>query len=142
MSINNNEFDEINNLIESNPNKINLAEYSEKNYIEIVNKALHNSFNHLDTQNTSKDALRKFFSIFFCILISIEYIMFVLLLFFVGHKLIIIETSILLVYASSIFVETIGVIAFMIKFAYANETELGVLKVAQEVVNGYKKYRE
>ena len=110
------------------------------NYNETVQSVIEITKNHLKSQNDTKNKLRTPFTWFFCIFLSVEYIgLLVLIILNACVSGFTVSEYILIAYISSVFLETLGVILFMIKFAYTNKTELKILEILQSIINNYKK---
>mgnify|MGYP004688234775 CR=1 FL=1 len=129
-----NDFDDVSSLFEDTEQNIG------GKYDETVTSVIEISKDHLNKQNDTKNKLRTPFTWFFCVFLSIEYIgLIVLIILNACIKNFTVSEYVLVTYISSVFLETLGVILFMIKFAYNNKTELKILEILQSIVNNYKK---
>lgn len=129
-----NDFDDVSSLFEDTECNIG------GKYDETVTSVIEISKDHLEKQNETKNKLRTPFTWFFCVFLSIEYIgLIVLIILNACIKNFTVSEYVLVTYISSVFLETLGVILFMIKFAYNNKTELKILEILQSIVNNYKK---
>ncbi len=137
--------DEVRNYFNSSNSikDIPIEELSEKKYIELVGKVIDISNGQLEIQNINKEGLRGKFTKYFKWLLSIQYLVLVVLLVLNATlNNFNISDTVFLTYISSVFVETLGVIIIMVKFAYDNKTENQILEVLRAVVGEYKKYKE
>lgn len=147
------DFDRIEGAIDGDPNlawfdgdKIpeewrDLASRSEENYIDVAHEIVEASTDQLNDQNTSKAKLKKTLCIFFMIFISVQYAallaIFGLQIAQVGVPL---PNDIIIAYITSIFVETLGAIILMIKYAFDSKQEIQVLKILEGIITNYQKF--
>ena len=118
-----------------------LKQRSEDDYIDIANNIVNTSVDQLKEQNESKRKLKKTFTIFFIIFIGVQYL--AMLLLFVAKiflKNMPLSDQIIIVYISSVFVETLGAIVLMIKYAFDSKQETNVLDILNGVISRYQKF--
>ena len=118
-----------------------LLAQSEQEYSKVAKQIVDVSVQQLKTQNRSKTLLKKIFTIFFVVFISIQYA--ALLALFVGRIFLPemnLSDEIIIAYMSSIFVETLGGIFLMIKYAFDSSQETNVLNILNGVIGNYQKF--
>lgn len=118
-----------------------LRSRSEKEYSKVAKLVVNASVNQLKTQNESKAKLKSTFTTFFIIFVSIQYIALLALFavnIFLPEKAI--PNELIIAYMSSIFVETLGVIILMIKYAFDSSQETNVLDILNGVISNYQKF--
>lgn len=118
-----------------------LTSQSEAEYIDVAHEIVDTSIKQLDNQNASKATLKQILCIFFMCFIGIQYIallvIFALEIFQVGLRL---PNEIVIAYITSIFVETLGAIILMIKYAFDSKQETQVLKILNGVISNFQKF--
>lgn len=119
-----------------------LIEKSEDNYMDIARGIVNTSADQLKTQNTSKNTLKEQFTRFFIWFVSAQYIVLVFLLVLKAfwHDMNLSDT-VVISYITSVFVETLGAIAIMIKYAFNSEQEVQILQILNDVISSYKKFK-
>ena len=118
-----------------------LQAQSEKEYSKVAKQIVGASVNQLITQNRSKTLLKKIFTIFFVVFISVQYA--ALIALFAGRIFLPemnLSDEIIIAYMSSIFVETLGGIVLMIKYAFDSSQETKVLDILDGVIGNYQKF--
>ncbi|MBQ3063978.1 MAG: hypothetical protein IJC99_04170 [Clostridia bacterium] len=114
---------------------------AELQYREIAVKVVNTSFDQLKEQNKSKTELKKKFSRFFRVFISLQFAvliaMLVLKIFFAKEA---ITETIIVTYITAVFVETLGVVAIMIKYAFNSDQEVNILSILNGVIKNYQKF--
>ena len=118
-----------------------LQAQSEKEYSKVAKQIVGASVNQLITQNRSKTLLKKIFTIFFVVFISVQYA--ALIALFAGRIFLPemnLSDEIIIAYMSSIFVETLGGIVLMIKYAFDSSQETKVLDILNGVIGNYQKF--
>ena len=114
---------------------------SENTYLQIVKDIVDVSQKQLKRQNTSKDSLKDKFTKFFIWFISIQYIILILFLFLMAFcSTFYLSDTIIVTYITSVFVETLGAIIFMIKYAFDSSQEVNVLEILNGVILNFKKF--
>lgn len=114
---------------------------SEEAYIDIVKTVVNLSGENLENLRMDKKKLRDKFVNFFIVILSAQmFVLFTIFLlkgffswFEVGEKA-------LTVYMTSVFVETLSVIAIMITFAFKSKEEIDIIGILNAVVSKFKKY--
>ena len=118
-----------------------LTSRSETEYIKIANKIVDTSIGQLKKENQSKKSLKTNLCTFFMWFISIQYIV-LIGIFVMGIILgrMPIPSEIVIAYISSIFVETLGAIVLMIKYAFDSSQETQVLGILNGVISNFQKF--
>ena len=116
---------------------------SENAYIDIANKIVDASTDQLNQQNFSKNGLKEKFTKFFIIFISIQYgFLAVLLASLAFFDFVELDTTIIIAYISSVFVETLGAIVFMITYAFNSQQEVQILEILNKVITNFQKFKK
>ena len=119
-----------------------LKQQSEDNDIEIARDIVNISTDQLTIQNNSKNDLKSRFTTFFTRLLTSQYIVLILLLvvksFWTKACL---SDTIVITYMTSVFIETLGAIAIMIKYAFSSEQEVSILAILNSVISNYQKFQ-
>lgn len=116
---------------------------SENTYLQIIKDIVEVSQGQLKKQNASKDLLKDKFTKFFIWFISIQYIILVLFLLLTAFcRTFHLSDTIVISYITSVFVETLGAIIFMIKYAFDSSQEVKVLEILNGVVLNFKKFKK
>ena len=113
---------------------------SEKEYLKIVNRVVDISEKQLNAQNKSKEKLRNSFSKFFKWLISLQLGFLALLL--VGKALIpnfALSDQIIIVFITSVFVETLAGVIYMIIYAFNCDQEVKTTEILNGVIRYFQK---
>lgn len=113
-----------------------LSGESEKFYKQETERIISESIHLLDEEYESKKKLRRILSVFFLILLSVQFVILGLLLIF-NKK---ISEGLSITYITSVFVETLGVIVLMVKFAFDNSKEIEIIEVLNSFMSSYQKY--
>lgn len=118
-----------------------LAAKSEGAYIDIATKIVDSATSQLDVQNKSKNNLKKTFTRFFIVLLSAQYLVLAALLFIrtFQHGSILTDT-VIITYISSVFLETLGAVILMIRYAFDSEQETKVLEILNSIISRYQKF--
>ena len=118
-----------------------IKEKSEENYIEIVKNIVETSKEQLNAQRDNKKKLRKGFTIFFCCFISIQFVVLMLIVFFKGFcSNFTLNENVIMSLVASIFIETLGAIVIMIRFAFDSQQEITILETLNTVVENFQKF--
>ncbi len=118
-----------------------LAAESENTYMEIAKDIVSTSQMQLKDQNESKNTLKDKFTTFFIWFVCTQYLILTLLLFFKGFcEDFYLADGIIVTYISSVFVETLGAIVIMIKYAFDSNQEVKILQILNDVISNYKKF--
>ncbi len=115
---------------------------SEADYREIAKSIVNASLDQLDEQNDSKKDLKNKFYEFFTRFIAVQFAILVAMILirsiFGADSL---SDQIIIVYIASVFVETLGAIILMIKYAFDSSQETSVLKILNGVISNYQKFK-
>lgn len=112
-------------------------------YNEIVGNVVHLSGKQLDKQHEGKEKFRNFFKIFFSIFISAQVVVLVVLLFFRGLcATFYVSDTLMTSYIVPVFVETLGVVAVMVRFAFDTTQEIQILSTLNGVIQRFPKYKK
>ena len=113
---------------------------NEKTYLDIVCQIVDISKSHLNKQTTAKEKLRDGFARFFKILIAAQLIFLAFLLtagaFCPIFKL---GDAIIITYISSVFVETLGAVIYMITYAFNSKDETEAIGILNSIVSDFQK---
>ena len=114
---------------------------SDIEYRKIAKSIVDISNDQLGKQNKSKIDLKESFETFFKWLLSLQLIaIFVLLIIKGFFKDFNITDSVLIAVISSVFVESLGIVAVMVKYAFDSEQEVKILEILKELIKNYQKY--
>ena len=114
---------------------------SEGAYIGIANKIVDSATKQLDEQNTSKNSLKKTFTIFFVVLLSMQYVVLAVLLFIRTFQCwSLLNDTVIITYISSVFLETLGAVILMIRYAFDSKQETQVLEILNSIISRYQKF--
>ena len=119
-----------------------LAKNSEATYTNIAEELVKTSSSQLDTQNQSKTWLKKTFTVFFIIFISVQYAVLIALMFIKTFFNTYLKDAVLLAYISSVFVETLGAIILMIKYAFDSNQEINILGILKGIIKNFQKFQK
>lgn len=121
--------------------ELDMQKRSEDDYIEITNKIVDASVKQLSEQNKSKSDLKSTFTKFFIGFVSAQY---AALVVFLALRMIFgvsnLSDGVIIAYISSVFVETLGAIVLMIKYAFDSKQETNVLKILSAAISNYQKF--
>lgn len=113
------------------------------NYHEVVSEIVFTAKEQLEISNEEKTNIRTRFLWFFVIMLSLQFISVVA--FVTLNAIDILEFSIsdplMQIYIGSVFVETLGEVGIMIKFAFDSKDEVKIIELLTAVVNNYQRYR-
>ena len=121
-----------------------LKKDSEERYLAIVTNIVDVSQNQLQQQNNSKTNNRKILLKFFVMFLIAQYFVMLLLFAFQGFALWGFELNdpIVMTYITSVFVETLGAIIIMVKYAFQSDQEVQILKILNGVVEKFQKFNK
>ena len=120
----------------------NLKKASEDTYREIAEDIVEISASQMKLQNESKNNLKKSFTIFFMIFISIQYLILIIFMFIkMFANSVELTDTVLISYITSVFVERIGAIIIMIKYAFDSKQEVEILKILNGVISNFQKFK-
>ena len=139
------------NQTEDTLNKTNVKEVdldkdldtaSEQFYNETASKIIDQSIIQLNGQNDTKNKLRTGFSCFFKIFLSIQYAVLVVILVLQAVNILKLPTEIIITYISSVFVETLGGLIYMVKFAFEVSQEKEIVQILNNFLKDFKKHSD
>lgn len=114
---------------------------SDIEYRNIAKSIVDISNDQLDKQNKSKIYLKESFEAFFKRLLSFQLIAIFALLMVKGfYRNFNITDNVLIAIISSVFVESLGIVAVMVKYAFNSEQEVKILEILEELIKNYQKY--
>lgn len=115
---------------------------SDKGYQKIAKEIVNISKEYLNNQNVKKSSLRKIFTIFFTIFLSVQFACLIMFILFNSFKCIEFKMSeyLLTTYIVSVFVETLGTISVMLAFSFTSKEESSIVAVLTTVIQNYQKY--
>lgn len=112
-------------------------------YIEIVKQVVNSSSTNLNNIDSNKKSLRKLLIVFFIILLSLQFLVLSVLMFVKGFcGFFDVSDTLLLTFMTSIFIETLGAIIIMIRYAFKSEEEVSIIKILNDVVRDYQKEKD
>lgn len=119
-----------------------LKRNSEEKYLEIVTNIVSVSRSQLEKQNRSKQNNRILLLRFFVWFLIAQYVIMIALFVVEGFGLwgFFLKEAIILTYISSVFVETLGAIIIMVKYAFQSDQEVQILKILNGVVEKFQKF--
>lgn len=116
---------------------------SERAYIKIAETIVEVSQSQLCQQNNSKNILKRKFTSFFIKFVSVQFLVLVFLLISKAfYKEFYLSEAVIITYMTSVFIETLGAIVLMIKYAYDSAQEVEILKILNTVISSYKKFND
>lgn len=118
-----------------------LQQESEASYNEIAHLIVNISNKQLIKQNNDKNGIRRFFMPFFSTFISLQFITLIVMLFMRGFGKLYIPDSLFTAYIVSVFVETLGVIAVMVRFAFDTKQEVEILSTLNGIIEHFQKFK-
>lgn len=113
---------------------------SEEAYVIIANRVVDISEKQLNRQHKGKEDLRKSFSKYFKWVISLQLIFLALLL--TGKALLpkfYLEDNIIIVFITSVFVETLAAVIYMIIYAFNCDQEVKTTEILNGVIEHFQK---
>lgn len=125
------------------PEKVDdgIRKKSEEGYIAVVRDIVDASTKQLDIQNENKKDIRGQLIKFFIDFLNIQYVSLFLLLVFKGFLTEFgLSDTVLLAFITSVFVETLGAVIIMIRFAFDSNQEINALKILHGVIEHYQKF--
>ena len=117
-----------------------LLQKSEENYIEIVKGVVDFSKDKLNTISKQKDKMRQRL-IDFCLQIVIVQL-FILFLLLVCGSNVGMSDKVIITFMTAVFVETLGAIIIMIRYAFKSDEEVSIIDILNAVVGRYQKYHD
>ncbi len=120
-----------------------LQNESEIRYIKIVEEIVDSSKQQLFSQHDNKSSIRKKFQNFFIKLLSWQMVAVIALIILSAcFKWFDISDKVIIVFITSVFVETLGAIVIMIKFAFDNTQEVQILKILSGAIRNFQKFKK
>ena len=118
----------------------NIKYLSETTYLNIVQDVVNFSKSKLEDIHTEKHSLRSRLIDFCLQILGLQ--VFFLIIFLMFSKHIGLTDNVLSVYMTAVFVETLGAVIVMIKYAFKSEEEVNVIAILNAVVANFQKYKE
>lgn len=115
---------------------------SDQDYRQITKTIIDHTATQLDKHTSAKSPLRMALLIFVISLLSLQFIVLALILFFKSLWGLAISDFVINVYIVSLFVETLAGLIIMIKFAFDSEQEIKLISILNSIVVDFKKYKE
>ncbi len=115
---------------------------SEKLYNEVSREIVDTSREQLVARHNNKNELRKSLSKFFKWFLSLQYLVLVVFLIFQGLGLLKLSTEIIITYITSVFVETLGGLIAMVKFAFESTQENQIMEIMHNFLKDFKKHSD
>lgn len=120
-----------------------ISRLSEEGYVYVVEEIVDASIKQLDFQNDGKENIRKKLLIFFMVFLGVQFVSLFTILLFKGFRSeFYITDEILLAFIGSVFVETLGAVIIMIKFAFDSAQENVALEILHGVIDKYQKHHQ
>lgn len=113
---------------------------SEEEYLSTVKDVVIFSKENLKTIHEEKLDLRQRLIDFCLQVLSIQMVF--LIIFLLGHKQLGLSDSVLSVYMTAVFVETLGSVIVMVKYAFKSDEEVKIIDILNAVVKNFQKYRD
>lgn len=121
--------------------KHELERFSEEHYTRITEKIVNISSKQLESQNDNKIELRKTFQVFFTALLSFQIVSVIALVACnASIPAFHISDNVLITLMTAVFLETLGAVIAMVKFAFNSEQEVQILKIMNSVISGFQKF--
>lgn len=119
-----------------------LVKKSEDAYIDLAEKIVEITDRELNEQQGSKSKLKGDLTKFFKDFLLLQYIFIIVMLLFNGSSDIAfsLSDSVIKVYITSVFVETLGCVVFMVKYAFNSNQEVELIKILNNAITNYQKY--
>ncbi len=119
-----------------------LAKESDESYRKVAEKIVEVSTDQLKKQNKSKNELKSSFSLYFKIILVAQLVgLFILLMIRGFSESFILSDTIIITLITSVFVETLGVVAIMVKYSFNSEQEVKILEIINYVIKDYQKFK-
>ncbi len=117
-----------------------IRDKSEQTYIDIVQDVVENSKENLTAIRDDKQSLR-YRLIDFCLTMLAVQMIF-LIIFLLCSRKIGLSDNVLSVYMTAVFVETLGSVIVMVKYAFKSEEEVKIIDILNAVVKNFQKYKD
>lgn len=130
------------NRVENTNEILILKHESEIDYKTTVRQIIRLSKDNLESLRKDKISLREDFVNFFKQILGIQLTVLIAFLFFNSASVDFdISDKVLITFMSSIFVETLGCIILMIKYAFKSDEEVQIIKTLNAIVQKYQKFK-
>lgn len=147
LILNNNKFSTIDsNKIKKEISKVethNMDKQIEKTlderYHELLEKIVNESFDTLEKNSNESKEQRDIFRNFFLCFLAIQFGMIAVLVILKGANVLELSDLIITTMIASFFVETLGVVAIMVRFVFNSKQEIEIIKAIQQIAEHYKK---
>lgn len=119
-----------------------LVNDSEKAYQDLAIKIVGITDRELNEQQNSKSELKSDLTKYFKDFLFVQYLFIIVMLLFKGSSDIAFELSddVIIAYITSVFVETLGCVIFMVKYAFNSNQEVELIKILNNAITNYQKY--
>ena len=119
------------------------ARESDENYRKLAYDIFEASRSQLEKQNGKKDELKKQFTSYFKWILVIQLLALFVIIILKGFSLYDFDVSdnVFVAIIVSVFVETLGVIGIMIKYAFDSDQEVQILTILNSIVKDYQKFK-
>ena len=119
-----------------------IAKESENRYISLVSKIVDITKEQLDCQRSNKQSFRRYFGRFFGVFLAVQYVaLLTIMIINAACSSFSISDDLIKVYIVSVFVETLGIVAVMVKFAFDTKQEVEILSTLNGIVEHFQKYK-
>lgn len=115
---------------------------SEDHYWKIVTQIYGLSEERLNKQADEKKLLRKVFYWTFAPLLIIQFVAIIVLIILNGRNVVSVDSTVLTVLVSAMFVETLGAIIVMIRYCFDSSQEVKILEVLNGIVSNFQKFKK
>lgn len=122
--------------------KNGIAEIVEKQYGRIAQIIVRATSDELKRQALDKKPLKTEFIKFFKIFLFVQYIVLSLMLFLIGfggEVNFILSHDVIVLYVSSVFLETLGALIIMINYAFNSRQEIKLIEILNNAISNYQK---
>lgn len=126
--------------VEEVDSELRQDEKSDNAYQKTADKIVNISNDQLDAQRKMKDKAKSKLLNFFIALLFIQFLSIVAIVVLKGLRYFDISDSVLIVYITSVFVETLGVIAIMVKSSFNSAQEIEIIKILNSYIKDFKVY--
>ncbi len=118
-----------------------LRKSSEDTYQAIASDIVDVSSEQLEEQNASKNRLKHTFTVFFICFLSVQYLVLISFLYIKSFCVKCgLSDTVIISYMTSVFVETLGAIVVMIKYAFDSKQEVNILEILNGVIANFQKF--
>lgn len=130
------------NSAENVKNIVEAEIQSSESYHEVVSDIVSTAKEQLEASNGEKTGIRRKFLRFFVVMLILQFASVVAFLTLSATESVkfLISDSLMQIYVGSVFVETLGEVGIMIKFAFDSKDEVKIIELLTAVVNNYQKF--